>query len=363
MHSQKKSPPRFPLVVQDLLISLAGIAAAVMVSHLLSRIYDDNNPFATSIFILAVAIVSRFTRGYWPGILASVTGVVCVNYLFTYPFGEFDLSITGYPLTFAVMLLVSIFISTLTTQVKRQEHLRFEAEKDKMRANLLRAVSHDIRTPLTSILGSSSAMLESGALTPEECVQLAGDIHRNALWLLRMTENILSVTRFGEDGVVLQKTDEVVEEIVGSAITRFRKTCHTDIPIDVRKPDEILLAPMDATLIEQLLLNLLENVVQHGQTPTQIQIEIEQAPEKICLSICDNGGGIPKNLLPVLFDGYASSGGSGLPDQNRRVGIGLAVCRAIVRAHGGEISVKNNAMGGATFSFWLPTREEELHDS
>lgn len=350
----RRPPKSLPPFVWDSLVFFVIFAAAIGVAHALSRVYDDNNPFATSLFILAVAVISRYTSGYLPGIIASIVGVLCVNYLFTYPFGEFDMSISGYPMTFAVMLLVSLFISTLTTQIKKQEQLRYEAEKDKMRANLLRSVSHDIRTPLTAIIGSSSVLAEPNTLSPEEQTALARGINRNAIWLLRMTENILSVTRFGNDGVVLEKTDEVVEEIVGSAITRFRKTTGNSIPITVSAPEEIVLAPMDPTLIEQVLLNLLENVVQHAKTATAIRIEIEEAPEKVRIQIADNGSGIPKHLLSDLFDGYDAMVGDGA-DRNRRMGIGLAVCRAIIRAHGGEISAENDPSGGAIFYFWLPT--------
>lgn len=264
---------RLPQWLRDTLMFILIMGCAVAVCELLSVCYDDNNPFATSVFILAVVLVSRFTTGYWPGILASAVGVVSVNYLFTYPFHEFNLTIDGYPLTFAVMLVVSVLVSTLTTQIKRQEQLRYEAERDRMRANLLRSVSHDIRTPLTAIMGLSATVEESETLT-DEGRGMVEEIHQNAQWLLHLSENILSVTRFCDEGVVIEKSDEVVEEIVGSAIRRFRKNCDTDIPITVSKPEEILLAPMDATLIEQVLLNLLENVAKHSPSATEVFIEI-----------------------------------------------------------------------------------------
>ena len=231
---------RLPQWLRDTLMFILIMGCAVAVCELLSVCYDDNNPFATSVFILAVVLVSRFTTGYWPGILASAVGVVSVNYLFTYPFHEFNLTIDGYPLTFAVMLVVSVLVSTLTTQIKRQEQLRYEAERDRMRANLLRSVSHDIRTPLTAIMGLSATVEESETLT-DEGRGMVEEIHQNAQWLLHLSENILSVTRFCDEGVVIEKSDEVVEEIVGSAIRRFRKNCATDIPIAVTKPEEILL--------------------------------------------------------------------------------------------------------------------------
>ena len=245
----QKASKRLPQWLRDTLMFIFIMGCAVAVCELLSVCYDDNNPFATSVFILAVVLVSRFTTGYWPGVLAAAVSVVCVNYLFTYPFHEFNLTIDGYPLTFTVMLVVSVLVSTLTTQIKRQEQLRYEAERDRMRANLLRSVSHDIRTPLTAIMGLSATVEENETLT-DEGRGMVEEIHQNAQWLLHLSENILSVTRFCDEGVVIEKSDEVVEEIVGSAIRRFRKNCGTDIPITVSKPEEILLVPMDATLIE-----------------------------------------------------------------------------------------------------------------
>ena len=138
---------------RDTLRMLLLLGAAVAVCSVLSRVHDDNNPFAVLIFVLAVAIVALVTNGYVWDVLASVIGVFCVNYMFTYPFWSFDMSITGYPLTFVVMLVVSVVISTLTTRVKQTERLRYEIESEKLRADLLRALSHDLRTPLTAICG------------------------------------------------------------------------------------------------------------------------------------------------------------------------------------------------------------------
>ena len=344
----QKAWKRMPQWLRDTIMFIFIMGCAVGVCELLSACYDDNNPFATSVFILAVVLVSRFTTGYWPGILASAVGVVSVNYLFTYPFHEFNMS---------VMLVVSVLVSTLTTQIKRQEQLRYEAERDRMRVNLLRSVSHDIRTPLTAIMGLSATVEENEALT-DEGHGMVEEIHQNAQWLLHLSENILSVTRFCDEGVVIEKSDEVVEEIVGSAIRRFRKNCGTDIPIDVTKPEEIVLAPMDATLIEQVLLNLLENVAKHSPSATEIFIEIRKDARRIWLTVADNGDGIPPQLLGVLFDGYLPLGAVEASDRSRHMGIGLSVCRAIVRAHGGEIYARNKIDGGAEFRFWLPAEEE-----
>lgn len=234
---------------------------------------------------------------------------------------------------------------------------RIIERKDSARALWIRSVSHDIRTPLTAIMGLSATVEESETLT-DEGRGMVEEIHQNAQWLLHLSENILSVTRFCDEGVVIEKSDEVVEEIVGSAIRRFRKNCDTDIPITVSKPEEILLAPMDATLIEQVLLNLLENVAKHSPSATEVFIEIRAEGRRVWLTVADNGDGIPPQLLGVLFDGYLPLGAVEASDRSRHMGIGLSVCRAIVRAHGGEIYARNKIDGGAEFRFWLPAEEE-----
>lgn len=340
----------------DFIIFVLLFSLAVCVCWPLSHIHDDNNQFSVPVFILAVSLIARLTTGYFYGVAASILGVFCVNYMFTYPYMEFDMSISGYPLTFAAMLMVSICISALTSRVKSQEHLRLEVEMEKMRSNLLRSVSHDLRTPLTSIVGSSSVLLEDDALTPRQRQELLQEINKDARWLARITENILSVTKFSSGHVKLRKQSEVVEEIVSSAIVKFRKN-HSDIRICVHRPEEILLAPMDATLIEQVIVNLFDNAAEHGVHTTQIDVTIRSSGDFVFVRISDDGAGIPENMFTHLFDGRAPHS-----DDKRNMGIGLSVCQSIIHAHGGEISAHNNESGGACFEFCLPAEEEEIHE-
>lgn len=336
----------------DALISFGILLAATLISLALSKIHDDNNTFSMSLYILAVALIARFTHGYIHGIVASLVSVVCVNTIFTHPFWEFNMSITGYPLTFLSMLLVSLIISALTSQIKRQEQLRYEMEAEKMRANLLRSVSHDLRTPLASILGASSVLMDADASANVNRDEMLRQINREAKWLIRVMENLLSVTRFSGGSVSLKKDTEVVEEIVGSAIVKFRRNNPT-ISVSVTKPEEILLAPMDATLIEQVLLNLFENVVAHGENASHIEVTIARAGNHAVLSVEDDGVGFPDSLLKSVFDGRAMLLRS-QPDGRRNMGIGLSVCRSIIRAHGGDITASNRARGGGCVKFWLP---------
>ena len=350
---------RFLSLIKNSVVLVASMLSCIFLCYGLSFLFDDNNPFAVPIFILGVALVSRFSDGYFCGIAASVIGVFCVNYMFTYPFWEFDITLAGYPLTFTVMLLVSVLISTLTTQVKQQQRAMYEAKSENMRANLLRAISHDIRTPLASIIGASSVLLERNELDDTSRRELLESIHKDAQWLTRVTENILSVTKFSEEGVRLKLTDEIAEEIVGSAIHKFRRI-DQNIEIAVHKPDEILFVPMEATLIEQVLINLFENAVHHGKYATKIVLDITADAQRATFSVSDNGAGIDEAILPHLFDGSLLAKQEASQDGSRNMGIGLSVCRSIVAAHGGGMEAHNHAGGGATVSFWLPM--EGQHD-
>ncbi len=353
---QNKHATRAQRIVRDVGVTLLLLLLAAWVCYVLSHAFDDNNPFATSVFILAVALVSLFTSGYAYGVAASVIGVFCVNYMFTYPFWQFDMALYGYPLTFFVMLVVSILISTLTTRLKRQEAVRHEAEREKLRANLLRSVSHDIRTPLAAIVGASSVLMADTALSEADKRALAGEINRGADWLVRLTENILSATKLSGD-VQLVKTEELVEEVVGSAISRFHRL-HGALPVRVQKPDELLFAPMNAGLIEQVLFNLLQNIATHAPTATHAEIELRVEGGRLLCSVRDDGCGIAPDVLPDIFTGYLKPGDGLCADGGRSMGIGLSVCKAIIAAHGGDITAENNAQGGASLTFSLPLKED-----
>lgn len=359
MHSEKKPLKRwFSFSWTDLFICIATLSAAAVVCNLL-RPASSNDGFACPIFVLAVLLISRLTDGYLFGFLASVVGVVAVNYAFTYPYGKINFSISGYPVTFLSFLAISIVTSAMTTQVKQQERLRAENEKEKMRANLLRSVSHDIRTPLTSIAGATSAILENPAISQQEQRELLEDVRHEAQWLIRVVENLLSVTRIGENGrAQITKRQEAAEEVLGETAGKFHKR-YPDVKISVQAPTEFLLVPMDAILIEQVLFNLMENAVRHGETTTCVELSVQRKETSACFTVRDDGCGIPKEKMNTLFDGTVKSESSTSSDGKRDMGLGLMVCLTIVRAHGGTIEAQNRVSGGAEFSFCLPLMEEE----
>ena len=248
--------------------------------------------------------------------------------------------------------MVSIITCTLTTQDKQQERLRAENEKEKMRANLLRSVSHDIRTPLTSIIGSTSAVLENPMLSEAEQRELLEDTRSEAQWLIRVVENLLSITRIGEDQAHITKQPEAADEVLGGAVQKFRKR-FPQITVSVSAPDELLFVPMDPILIEQVLSNLLENAAIHGKTTTAIHLSVREENGLALFSVRDDGRGIPEKDLPTLFDGTVKHTNENGGDGKRNMGLGLSVCLAIVRAHNGTMSAKN-LEHGAEFSFSLP---------
>ena len=349
----------FPFCWRDLGVCIVILVLATLLCHFL-RLFDKSDVFVALIFELAVVFVSRFTSGYLFGLLASVIGVFGINYIFTYPYYAFNFTLSGYPLTFVVMLAVSVTVGTLTSQIKQQEKLRAEVEKEKMRGNLLRAVSHDIRTPLTSIVGGIDTILDSGAeLSPELQRELLQNIREESHWLIGVVENLLSVTRVS-GGASIQKELEAGEEVLSSAAMKLGRR-YPDVQISVRAPEELLLIPMDAILIEQVLINLMENAIQHGQTTTRVELHLRREGGLAVFEVADNGKGIAREAFPHLFEGYLSHTQEGHSDAKRNMGIGLSVCLSIVEAHGGTMEAENRALGGAIFRFTIPL-EEDNHD-
>jgi len=309
------------------------------------------------IFVLGVFLISWRTTGYFWGITASLISVLAVNYTFTYPYWAFDLISPECIFSAVVMLIVSIMTSALTTRIKVQEKIRSEVELERMRANLLRAVSHDLRTPLTSIYGSSGTVIENyDTLTRQQKLKLLGEVQDDAQWLIRMVENLLSVTRIDSGNMQISKIPAVLDELIDNVLIKFRKH-HPQINIEVTVPDSFVIIPMDNMLIQQVLLNLLENAVYHAKGMTRLCLNVELHGRKVLFEISDNGCGIPPERMRNLFSGYLESKATPADGSRHNMGIGLSVCAAIVKAHGSEIIAKNNPDGGASFLFYLDMEE------
>lgn len=495
---------------KTILLFLIATSFALCVVEM--KVISDN---IFGVYMLAVAITSVITSGYIWGILSSVGGVIAVNFFFTYPYFALNFSMSGYPITFALLLLMSVLTSTLTTRVKKaallsamresraknltkmsnallsantlnkimettleyffesnqcsvvtylghpanpeiklvklvqsQDELIFnsplelqiaidaftkkevcgvvldpkvqnckgtyipiaaenkvygvigllfenadyilldtykfsdimisqtilalerqaveekaqqimlEKEKEKMRSNLLRAVSHDLRTPLTCILGASTTLRENKDKVNDKIYdQLLSDIHHDAQWLIHMVENLLSITKISGEDAKVKKQDELVEEIVAESISRIRKRFPLST-ISVSVPEDLLIVPMDATLIEQVLINLLENAIRHSGTSLPVKLNVSKKQNEAIFTVTDYGKGIEPERLATIFEGKNSSVS---PDSSRGLGIGLTICKTIILAHDGTITAKNHACGGASFTFVLPLKGELEH--
>lgn len=364
---RKKNPMPRTILIKNTLLTLFVLAFATLLAVLFFY-FGKNTTSVAIIYILAVVFIAKYTDGYVPGIISSFIGVICVNYIFTYPFMKFNFTIDGYPVTFIGMIVISSIISTMTSHLKQQnkiinerEKLLMEAEKETMRANLLRAISHDLRTPLTGIIGTSSTYLENQEnLSSSEKEELVQTIYNDANWLLNMVENLLTITRIRAADTPIHKTSELLEEVVSEAVFRFRKRI-PDGQIHVQIPDEFLMIPMDATLIEQVLINLLENAYYHGASDQPILLHVFLEEDNACFEVIDHGNGIPEDKLPSIFDGSPpASNQSG--DSYKGMGIGLTICKTIIIAHGGEIYAANHEDGAKLF-FCLPLKEDKDNES
>ncbi len=356
----------------SLRFTVSVMLAATVLSALYRQLNAHDSINIALIYILAIILISYHTDLYRYGVISGLVSVFLINGIFTYPYWEISFEVSGSTITFAIMYIISILSSATVFRMKEQARklkegeLRIaeaekEKEKEKLRANLLRAVSHDLRTPLTSMIGASSSCLENeDALTPEEKRRLISQIYEDANWLLHMVENLLSVTRITEGGAnVLKKSPEPMEEVLFDAISTARKR-YPDLKIETMIPDELVVAPMDPLLIKQVILNLLENSYFHAHSTQPVKCILDSTDAFVNVHIRDFGDGIAPEQLDAIFDAVPSAPTSA-SDTRKGMGIGLSICKAIINAHGGDITV-HNCEPGAEFCFSIP-KEEKTHES
>ena len=345
---------------KDFIVSMSLYLVSV-ICCLVLRNFDPQNDtsYVSMIFLLDVFLTALLTDGFFFSLTIAVFAVLSVDYIFTPPYWEVSFTLAGFPLTFLVMMTICVATGIVTSRAKRVSEMEREAEREKIHSNLLRAVSHDIRTPLTSIIGSTSAVLDNPDLSTEDRRTLLQDVKQEAQWLIRVVENLLSITRIGagEDARVT-KTPEAAEEVIEGAVGKFRRS-YPQIDVRVDLPEDFFLVPMDPLLIQQVLTNLLENAAVHGVTTTQVTVSLEKHGRWARFTVEDNGRGIPEPRLHNLFDGTQSAQQG---DSTRSMGIGLSVCKTVVAAHRGKIKGENKKGGGARFTVDLPLEEEEHED-
>ena len=210
--------------IWDPLLTIVILSASFGISVLFEKF--DVWEQITTLFTFSVFLISLITDGYAYGVLSAILSVFVINYTFTYPYFNMDFSARSSIISAIIMLIIAILTSAFTTKMKEWQRVRAESEKERMRANLLRAVSHDLRTPLTTIYGASSSIIENyDKLNDKQKLQMANGIKEDSEWLIRMVENLLSVTRIDGQRVRLTKIPTVLEELVDTVLVKFRKRC------------------------------------------------------------------------------------------------------------------------------------------
>ena len=367
--------PEMPrsLIVSGLFLCGAYLASGILINHT----GGENN--SALVFVLAVVMISLLTEGYVYGIASSIIGGFCINYFFMVPYAAFSLSYAGYPVAMISMIAISCVVCALTTRVKNQRAdairrekrtkslyelnerlnaektaIQLESARETIRGNILRAVSHDLRTPLTSISGAASVLLSSPEVSSQNVAMLR-DIKNDADSLIIMVENLLSITRIQDGNIPLKKHEEMLEEVAGDAILTTRRRfpeCHVELDMS----EDILFFPMEPMLVKQVMVNLLENAIRHSGDTQHITLHLFRQDDWAVVEVRDRGKGLSPEICQAVQAGkQLEKNLSG--DKSRGMGIGLSVCQSIIKAHGGFFAAGNNPEGGAVFRFGLPMEE------
>ena len=240
---------------------------------------------------------------------------------------------------------------------EKQTSLELETQREKLRADLLRAISHDLRTPLTSISGNAQLLMNSSVcLDNVQKQNLYNDIFEDSSWLISLVENLLSITRIDNKTLSLNLKPELISDLIDEAVahSQHRAKRHH---LCVKENSELIMVKADAPLIVQVVVNLLDNAVKYTPEGTDIVISAVRNNMEVIVSVADNGAGISDEAKPKLFEMFFTAG-SIRSDARRGLGLGLALCRAIVTAHGGSIWVSDNTPHGSVFHFSLSIEEE-----
>lgn len=263
----------------------------------------------------------------------------------------------------------SILLSVLNECALAMDNARNAEEKEKnaviakneqLRADLLRAISHDLRTPLCSISGNADMLLGNGKYLDEGTRrQIYTDIYDDAEWLTGVVENLLSITRLNDGRLKFKFTNQLMDEVIAEALRHISRK-HDDYKI-ITECEDLLLARMDVRLIIQVLVNLVDNAIKYTPSGSTITIRALKKNEKAWISVEDNGPGISDEIKPHIFEMFFT-GGNNIADSQRSLGLGLALCQSIVEAHGGKMELEDNDPHGCIFSFALPLSEVILNE-
>ena len=244
---------------------------------------------------------------------------------------------------------------------KEKEEAALLAKHEQLRANLLRSISHDLRTPLTSISGNASTLMANDKILDEQIrKQIFQDIYEDSEWLISLVENLLSVTRIEEGRMNFNMSPQIIDEVIEEALNHLNSRANR-YKISVEYKDELLMARMDARLIMQVIINIMDNAIKYTPEGSSINLIVEKQENQMAVHIKDNGPGIADSLKPYVFDMFFK-GESKIADSRRSLGLGLALCKSIIEAHSGVIYLKDHMPHGCDFTFTLPLNEVNLNE-
>ncbi len=254
--------------------------------------------------------------------------------------------------------LFDLFVSQIAIALERArlgdqtQRAQLEVKTERLRNALLSSVSHDLRTPLAVIKGAVTALIDSSDMSPARQRENLETISAEATRLNRLFRNLLDVTSLQAGTVRVRKEWQPLEEVIGVALNRLDEQLGSRM-VEVRIEPDAALAPFDATLIEQVLMNLIENATKYASPSLPIEIAVRRNAREVEVGVSDRGPGVPDDQREAIFEKFhrATRNATGM-------GLGLTICRGIVSAHGGQISCTNREGGGATFEFTLPLEGE-----
>jgi two-component system sensor histidine kinase KdpD len=357
-------------------IVCAVVGASAAVCAVLAPHVEPTN--LAMVFLLGVAFVASRV-GAMEAFFASLLSVLIFDLAFVPPRGRLAVSDTQYLITFVVMTTVSLLISRLTSRLReevlaadeREQHTaelyarsqalakeraalakmtheaKLETEAERARSALLSSISHDLRTPLTSISGAAGLLVERGG------GELAETIQQETRRLNQQVQNLLDLTRL-ENGVVQPRLEwQSLEEIVGTALARSKELLR-ERPVTARIPVDLPLLRLDGELVEKVFVNVLQNVASHTPEGTPVVVEARRLADSVGVLIADRGPGIPAGQEEEIFERFARAGSGA-----EGVGLGLAICRTVMRLHGGRVWAQPRPGGGSEFYLDFPLPQEQ----
>lgn len=305
------------------------------------------------IFILGMLVTATLTHRRWCLILILLADILIYDLLFAQPRFTFNFVDPQYLVTAGLMLVVGLMTAALADDMRRSLEAEARLKEEKLRVDLLRSISHDLRTPLTGISGNASLLLSDGDnMSRQQREQLYQSLCYNSEWMVSMVENILYVTRLENHSLAPEKSPELLTEIAEEAMLHLC-TGSVQHHIELELTDELLFVDADAIMLAQVALNLINNAIQHTPEGSEIMVQVFRDGEQAVFQVADNGPGVAEEDRERIFQMFVSAAANN-GETRRGMGIGLAVSQAIIQAHNGELFFRDNKPSGAIFGFSLP---------